>query len=171
MEAPFIDLINMRAGLDDPARITRLLSKWGLEPADDQRTRLDPVLSELADLLAAEATRAQAGEPPSPDVLARLGEAISAVRYRSCLTASPDLTMKLEPENRDSAWVVAQIAESFIDFLMHADPRRLKNCANPECGWLFYDDSPAISRVWCDSRTCGNLMKVRRFRERAKKRS
>ena len=169
MEPPFIDLINLRTRLDDPARVTRLLSKWGLELAGDRRPRLGPALRDLGGLLAEEAARAQAGVPPSPDALARLDAAISAVRYRSRLTSTPGLSVKMEPESKDSAWVIAQIAESFVDFLLHGDPRRLKNCANPDCGWLFYDDSPALSRVWCNSRTCGNLMKVRRFRERAKR--
>lgn len=169
MEAPFIDLINLGSRLDDPTWVARLLSKWGLELDDGRRPRLGSPLRELSDLLAAEVARVQSGDPPSSEALSRLGAAISAVRYRSRLTSSPDLSVKLEPESRDSAWVIAQIAESFVDFLLHGDPKRLKNCANPECGWLFYDDSPAQSRVWCDSRTCGNLMKVRRFRERAKK--
>ena len=169
MEAPFIDLINWRNSLHDPSRVSMFLSKWGLELPEDGRSRVASALQDLGALLAGEVTRVQAGEPLSPDVLARLDAAISAVTYRSRLSSSPDLSVKIEPERKDSAWVTAQIAESFVDFLLHGDPKRLKNCANPDCGWLFYDDSPALSRVWCDSRTCGNLMKVRRFRERAKK--
>lgn len=135
----------------------------------DRGTRLKAPLKELRELLAAEVKRAQAGESPTPEGLSRLGAFISAVRYQSRLTAPPDLGVKMEPEAKNPAWVIAQIAESFANFLSHGDPGRLKACANPDCGWLFYDDSPASSRVWCDSRACGNLMKVRRFRARAKK--
>jgi len=32
--------------------------------------------------------------------------------------------------------------------------------------WAFYDESKNRSRRWCSAAECGNLIKVRRFRER-----
>ena len=43
---------------------------------------------------------------------------------------------------------------------------RLKQCPGEDCGWLFLDTSRNGSRQWCDMRDCGNLAKVRRFRQR-----
>jgi predicted RNA-binding Zn ribbon-like protein len=43
---------------------------------------------------------------------------------------------------------------------------RLKQCPGESCGWLFLDTSRNGSRQWCDMRDCGNLAKVRRFRQR-----
>lgn len=43
---------------------------------------------------------------------------------------------------------------------------RLKQCPAEDCGWLFLDTSRNGSRQWCDMKDCGNLAKVRRFRER-----
>ena len=43
---------------------------------------------------------------------------------------------------------------------------RLKQCPGEDCGWLFLDTSRNGSRQWCDMRDCGNIAKVRRFRER-----
>jgi len=64
--------------------------------------------------------------------------------------------------------VTSQIAASFADFLIQEDIRRLKICDNKDCCWIFYDESRNRVRRWCDDKACGNLMKVRRFRERQK---
>jgi predicted RNA-binding Zn ribbon-like protein len=52
---------------------------------------------------------------------------------------------------------------------------RLKAC--PDCRWAFYDNTRNGSKRWClmaaagaGSRGCGNIAKVRRHRERARKR-
>jgi len=63
-------------------------------------------------------------------------------------------------------FVLWSIAKSFADMLCTQDLSRIKICDNPECGWAFYDGSKNKSRRWCDDKTCGNLMKVRRYRER-----
>lgn len=46
---------------------------------------------------------------------------------------------------------------------------RLRLCANPECRWALWDTTKGGTRVWCDSRTCGNKMKVRAFRARERR--
>jgi len=45
-----------------------------------------------------------------------------------------------------------------------AGPRldRVRRCANPECGWLFLDDSRAGKRRWCSMSSCGNRAKAKR---------
>lgn len=45
-----------------------------------------------------------------------------------------------------------------------AGPRldRVRRCANPECLFLFLDDSRAGKRRWCSMSSCGNRAKARR---------
>lgn len=50
--------------------------------------------------------------------------------------------------------------------LLTKDLSRLRQCGGQECGWFFLDSSRNRSRQWCDMKDCGNLAKVRRFRER-----
>jgi predicted RNA-binding Zn ribbon-like protein len=50
--------------------------------------------------------------------------------------------------------------------LLTSDLSRLRQCGGEECGWFFLDTSRNHSRQWCDMKDCGNLAKVRRFRER-----
>lgn len=60
----------------------------------------------------------------------------------------------------------AAVALSFASMLAEGDPERVKICANPDCGWVIYDESHNRTRRWCDVKECGNLIKVRRFRAR-----
>jgi predicted RNA-binding Zn ribbon-like protein len=46
------------------------------------------------------------------------------------------------------------------------DVDQLKQCGGVACGWLFFDTTRNHSRQWCDMADCGNLAKVRRFRQR-----
>lgn len=62
--------------------------------------------------------------------------------------------------------VMAEIAASFSRTLVEGEAARLRICENPDCQWLFYDDTRNRSKRFCEKRTCGNLMKVRRFRAR-----
>lgn len=58
------------------------------------------------------------------------------------------------------------VARSAADLLTSSSLTRLRQCKGNECGWLFLDSSRNRSRHWCDMSDCGNLSKVRRFRER-----
>ncbi|HEY6410270.1 MAG TPA: CGNR zinc finger domain-containing protein [Ktedonobacteraceae bacterium] len=64
--------------------------------------------------------------------------------------------------------VASQIAASWVEVLESILPTRLKVCANPDCHWVFIDQSHNLSRCWCRQWACGNLMKVRQFRARAR---
>ena len=64
--------------------------------------------------------------------------------------------------------VVSQIAASWVEVMERIAPERLKVCANPDCHWVFIDQSHNLSRCWCRQWACGNLMKVRQFRARAR---
>lgn len=64
--------------------------------------------------------------------------------------------------------VMSRIARSFVDLLVHEEASRIKICDNPDCQWIFFDESRNRVRRWCDDKMCGNIMKVRRFRERQK---
>jgi predicted RNA-binding Zn ribbon-like protein len=62
--------------------------------------------------------------------------------------------------------VLGEVAASFATMLTEGDPTRIKICANTDCGWVIYDTSRNRTRRWCDKTECGNLIKVRRHRQR-----
>lgn len=61
---------------------------------------------------------------------------------------------------------LAAVVRSAVELLTSPDLARVKFCPGEHCGWLFLDTSKSGRRRWCDMSDCGNLDKVRRFRER-----
>jgi predicted RNA-binding Zn ribbon-like protein len=64
--------------------------------------------------------------------------------------------------------VLWPVAVSAAALLISDELTRLRQCRGPNCGWLFLDTSRNHSRTWCNMKDCGNIAKVRRFRERQK---
>jgi predicted RNA-binding Zn ribbon-like protein len=62
--------------------------------------------------------------------------------------------------------VVWPVAWSILELMLNDELSRVRECANQECHWLFVDRSRNRSRRWCDMAICGNVMKVRRFRQK-----
>ena len=62
--------------------------------------------------------------------------------------------------------ILYRIVKSAADLLVSAELQRLRECADPECGWLFLDFSRNHSRRWCSMESCGNRAKARRFYRR-----
>lgn len=58
--------------------------------------------------------------------------------------------------------LLAPVLWSAGDLLSGPRLDRVRRCANPECGWLFLDDSRAGKRRWCSMQSCGNRAKARR---------
>lgn len=69
------------------------------------------------------------------------------------------------PDKFNSNQLIFEIISSFIEIITDYDIERIKLCKNPECKWIFYDESRSHTRKWCDN-TCATLMKVRRFRKK-----
>jgi predicted RNA-binding Zn ribbon-like protein len=75
-----------------------------------------------------------------------------------------------EPVERDWRWIRAELARSAVEITSDLSARmRLKTCANPDCSWMFYDETMNRSRRWCMGNFCGNLVKVREFRARQRR--
>ena len=74
---------------------------------------------------------------------------------------------ELRPAHEGWDRFIAERLPALVTIGAHAE--RLRLCANPECRWAVWDTTKSGTRVWCDSRTCGNKMKVRAFRERKRR--
>jgi predicted RNA-binding Zn ribbon-like protein len=59
-----------------------------------------------------------------------------------------------------------RVADSAAEMLTTDDLTRLRGCTGEDCGWMFLDVSKNGRRQWCSMQDCGNLAKVRRFRQR-----
>ncbi|WP_018884360.1 CGNR zinc finger domain-containing protein [Paenibacillus massiliensis] len=81
----------------------------------------------------------------------------------------PKVRLKLIAVQSSWQQVMAEVAADFIQTIVKGEGSRIRFCDNPDCLWVFYDDTRSRTKKYCDDKMCGNLMKVRRFRERQKK--
>jgi predicted RNA-binding Zn ribbon-like protein len=67
-----------------------------------------------------------------------------------------------------AAVLLAPVLWSAADLLVGSQLSRVRQCANPECGWLFLDNSKSGNRRWCSMSACGNRAKAHRHYLRQK---
>lgn len=62
---------------------------------------------------------------------------------------------------------LALVARDALDLATSDAMGKLRNCANPDCGILFLDNSRPGNRRWCSMDTCGNQAKKATLRLKA----
>jgi predicted RNA-binding Zn ribbon-like protein len=67
-----------------------------------------------------------------------------------------------------TAALLAPVLWSAADLLVGGQLDRVRRCVNPECGWLFFDNSKSGNRRWCSMSACGNRAKAHRHYARQK---
>jgi predicted RNA-binding Zn ribbon-like protein len=67
----------------------------------------------------------------------------------------PELGRNLESPLWPLVWSAAQLLSS-------DEQRRIRACADPDCGWVYVDRSRNGMRRWCQMETCGNRAKANR---------
>jgi predicted RNA-binding Zn ribbon-like protein len=89
----------------------------------------------------------------------------------NALAASPDPVPRLTGEGEvgygatePAAAALSRIARDAIDVLAGPSAARLRECAAPDCAFLFVDTSRAGRRRWCAMDRCGNREHVRKHR-------
>ncbi|WP_084962594.1 CGNR zinc finger domain-containing protein [Thermoactinospora rubra] len=103
----------------------------------------------------------------------------TAVRLLNSLLAETKITPRLTehdghplhihyfaPDATLAEHVAADCGVALAHLLVEGEWERLRTCAAPDCQRVFVDESRNRSRVYCDSRTCGNRMHVAAYRAR-----
>lgn len=67
----------------------------------------------------------------------------------------------------DLLWAIPPIVKSAYELLISEAINRIKEC--PNCGWLYLDKSKNNSRLWCNMKTCGNTIKIKKYYEKNKR--
>ena len=123
--------------------------------------RLRTLREALRDLLASHAT----GQAPEREVL----------RHLRSTGAATALTVGIDDSGRPvlmpprSSGGIQRVIDSVMAALASAPTdqlQRLKACANPDCGWVFYDTSRSHTGTWCLMNVCGARHKMERYRSR-----
>jgi predicted RNA-binding Zn ribbon-like protein len=69
-------------------------------------------------------------------------------------------------EQSDLMWALFPVVKSAYELLISDSLGRIKECSN--CGWLYLDKSKNNSRIWCNMKTCGNSVKIKKYYEKKK---
>ncbi|HZS05230.1 MAG TPA: ABATE domain-containing protein [Blastocatellia bacterium] len=109
-------------------------------------------------------------EPPRSADIESLNRELAAARSHERLVAGDgQFVWEWADDRKALDRMLWPVADSAAEFLTAGDLTRLRECGGEDCGWLFEDTSRNRSRQWCDMQDCGNLAKVRRFRQRQQK--
>jgi len=145
--------------------LLRFLNDGDVEgmPTPAEARRLDGLRALLREL----AGTVGDGKALSADQLARINEVIGRRPVRAQLERADSGGYLVDFSPVGGNWierVERDLAGAFVSMLRRAHPPRIKVCSG--CGAVFYDESKNRTRRWCDSRTCGNRARVRRYRTR-----
>jgi predicted RNA-binding Zn ribbon-like protein len=186
-----LDLANTKSRRPTPEpredlRAYEDLVEWGLQagtiaPSDAQALRAQAArrpraargaLAGARDLREAifEVFSAVAGDREIPQAaLDRVNGALPAALAR----------LRLERTGAGAAWswtggtdldrVTWPVLRAAALLLTGPDLAHVRECAAPDCAWLFVDSSRNGTRRWCDMAVCGNREKARRFQRRARR--
>jgi len=115
------------------------------------------------------AASARGGPVAGPDIIV-LNRALAEAPRRD--TVAVDGAMRRWDisfsERLSVSTLLAPVLWSAGDLLLGRRATRVRQCANPECGWLFLDDSKSGNRRWCSMSSCGNRAKAHRHYTRHK---
>ncbi len=105
---------------------------------------------------------AAGGEPAAADVAAFNAALALAPGRRQLRRIGPGFVWQAEMPAPTAAAMLAPVLWSAGDLLASARSRRVRQCANAKCLWLFLDDSKSGTRRWCSMSSCGNRAKAHR---------
>lgn len=97
---------------------------------------------------------------PAPDFIV-VNSALAEAPSRRKL-ASADGGWEVSWSSVSMPALLASVLWSAADLLLARNDRRIRQCANEKCRFLFIDESKNGTRRWCDMSSCGNRAKARR---------
>ena len=176
-EFPWLDLLNSdwhdhRGSYPSVDRLEIALwrrhffSRWHYTIRGIPHKKLMNSLHELRTILRSIAEKYAQHSKPSPADWHRINRYLVRAPYiRRIKTIRTRLNLFYIPRTHKLDALLGNIAGSFAETIVQGDPDRIKICQNKNCRWVFNDHSKNKSRKWCDD-TCGNLMKIHRYRGR-----
>src|SRR5947209_10793277 len=158
----------VRDDLQQPGWLEQFLVKWGLQVDRPPDAATLTTLVALRTLLRSMIESLVEGQIADYDQASLNAVLLKMPLSRRLAKDTGGYRLEMVPLKKDWDWVQAEVCASFAHLLAYRDPRRLKICANPNCRWVFYDESKSRTRLYCSPDKCANLLKARRFRVRHK---
>lgn len=143
--------------------------RWSRQHPEAANTLFDEALALREALYRLLAAIAEA-KPPAEQDFASFTAALAGAPQRSLLVRLDEgYAWKIGGFEPSPAHLLAGVLWSAGDLVSAAGRHRLRRCANPECRFLFLDESKSGTRIWCDMTTCGNRAKARRHYARVRR--
>lgn len=166
--ATVVDLVNTGAGEHDGLAEVGDLEEFVLRrqvSGVGTLTRRD-----LAEVRAVrDAFHAVFTAPDQRTAVAALNRLLERTRITPSLTEHDGHPLHVHyfaPDASLAEHLAADCGVALAQVLVQDERERLRTCAAPDCSHVFVDESRNRSRVYCDSRTCGNRMHVAAYRAR-----
>jgi predicted RNA-binding Zn ribbon-like protein len=153
--------------LRDSSWIAAILKHWNLAGQLPRPVPLRKLVA-LRGLLRRLAAKLIPGASLNSRDLAALNLYLKVPAREKLFQRQNGVRSELVPLHPGWPWLISRIAASFAEMLALGRPDRLKYCPNEGCKWVFYDQTKANTRRWCNDRSCGNRDRVRRARTRAR---
>jgi predicted RNA-binding Zn ribbon-like protein len=109
------------------------------------------------------------GKAPAARDLETLNAALAAAPARTTLKRGREgYEWDVDMKSGTALGLLAPVLWSAGDLLAGPKLGKVRRCANPECLFLFLDDSRAGKRRWCSMASCGNRAKAKRHYHKSK---
>lgn len=155
--------------LDQPEWLDQWVEKHQLSVDHRPSPKEFIALKQLRTLLHRLVTDFAANSSPSEEDIEALNKVMAdGAVIRQLARNSERYQINLNAIGHQWSHIQAEIAASMAQMIAEGEPSRIRICDNPNCLWVYYDDTRNRSKRYCDDKLCGNLMKVRRFRARQK---
>src|SRR6267142_2006482 len=112
--------------------------------------------------------KAEGGSVAREDLSEIEAEHARAVSFARLSWTGEGYAWSLDPSAATLDAAMQPLVESAVNLLTSAKLEQLRRCGNSTCYWLFIDETRNHSRRWCEMASCGNVVKVRRHREKAR---
>lgn len=133
---------------------------------DEALARVNAVRAALRDVAHA----VSHGRPPSDDALAEVNRAIASRERIELVQSADGVSVGHSHVGDPLDDALARLADPLVLEIGAGRSDRIRICANETCRWVFFDESRAGQRRWCDMASCGNRAKAARHRARVKAR-
>jgi len=158
-----------RAGLP-PAR-QAALGRWAKAHGDAAAALFDEALA-LREAIYRAFHAIGAGVAPEPADLQLLNRALAqAAPRRAIEQTEAGFGWRVAGDAPSAVQLLTPVLWSAGDLLTGKRLARLRHCANPQCHFLFLDDSKSGNRRWCSMSSCGNRAKAHRHYEKRRRKT
>jgi predicted RNA-binding Zn ribbon-like protein len=139
------------------------LANEGLKPARPPARREFERAIELRELVHRLFDAHAQAKTPAPRDVESLNAALAEAPARTTLRRERGgYAWDIDVRSGTALALLAPVLWTAGDLLTGPRLDRVRRCANPECNYLFLDDSRAGKRRWCSMQSCGNRAKARR---------